>query len=45
MNMQFLENLPLGKFLRVISLMVFVVLLIVGGVGIAALHKVSSAAA
>ena len=44
MSMQFLENLPLGKFLRVISLMVFVVLLIVGGVGIAALQKVSSAA-
>ncbi len=42
--MPFLENLPLGKFLRVISLMVFVVLLIVGGVGIAALQKVSSAA-
>ena len=42
--MQFLENLPLGKFLRVISLMVFGVLLIVGGVGIAALQKVSSAA-
>lgn len=44
MSMQFLENMPLGKFLRVISLMVFVVLLIVGGVGIAALQKVSSAA-
>lgn len=42
--MQFLENLPLGKFLRVISLLVFAVLLIVGGVGIAALQKVSSAA-
>ncbi len=42
--MQLLENLPLGKFLRFISLMVFVVLLIIGGVGIAALQKVSSAA-
>lgn len=43
--MQFLENLPLGKFLRVISLLVFAALLIVGGVGIASLQKVSSAAA
>jgi len=42
--MQFLENLPLGKFLRVISVMVFVVLLIVGGVGIASLQRLSSAA-
>ncbi|NTV69204.1 MAG: chemotaxis protein [Azonexaceae bacterium] len=42
--MQSLENMPLGKFLRVISLLVFAVLLIVGGVGIAALQKVSSAA-
>ena len=42
--MQLLENLPLGKFLRVISVMVFVVLLIVGGVGIASLQRLSSAA-
>ena len=42
--MQFLENLSLRKFLRVISIQVFAVLLIVGAVGIAALQKVSSAA-
>jgi len=44
MNMLFLENLSLRNFLRVISVMVFVALLIVGGVGIAALQKISSAA-
>ena len=44
MNMQFLENLSLGKFLRVISVLVFVVLVIVGGVGIASLQRLSSAA-
>ncbi|MBS1145211.1 MAG: methyl-accepting chemotaxis sensory transducer [Proteobacteria bacterium] len=43
MNMQSLENLSLAKFLRVISILVFVVLLIVGGVGIASLRAVSSA--
>ena len=42
--MQFLENLSLRQFLRVISIQVFAVLLIVGAVGIAALQKVSSAA-
>lgn len=42
--MQILETLSLNKFLRIISLMVFAALLIVGGVGIAALQKVSSAA-
>ncbi|MDP3539191.1 MAG: methyl-accepting chemotaxis protein [Azonexus sp.] len=42
--MSSLENLSLGKFLRVISVMVFLVLLIVGGVGIASLQRVSSAA-
>jgi methyl-accepting chemotaxis protein len=44
MIMQFLENLSLGKYLRVISIMVFGVLLIVGGVGIASLQRLSSAA-
>jgi methyl-accepting chemotaxis protein len=42
--MPFLENLSLSKFLRLISIMVFAVLLIVGGVGIASLQKLSSAA-
>lgn len=42
--MQFLENLSLAKLLRVISMLAFGVLLIVGAIGIASLRSVSSAA-
>jgi len=40
-----LENLSLKKYLRLISVLVFVILVVVGAVGIASLQRISSSAA